>query len=331
MKKLLFALSMLAFVVSALPQARGADVTIDFVYDNLSGGNWIDVEGYGYGWQPDIAVSDPNWRPYTDGYWAYTDYGWTWISYEDFGWATYHYGRWANLADYGWLWFPGSDLDWGPAWVSWRTGGDYVGWAPLPPRGGGELAYESGPITARVDIDFNIGPAYYNFVDVRYIGEPVLRERIYAPEQNVTYLRSTVNVTNITYSNSTYSNYGPDYNTLSRYSTRPIQRLTLQRETNADLSAAVQSKSLMKVQGDKLVVAAPPVFQKPPTPVAPKVVKEKIQKPTMEHGWTAVSDPKAQEELKAKMKSEDAKNIPPPTIKPRESAETAQSPAGTSP
>ena len=66
----------------------------------------------------------------------------------------------------------------------------------------------------------------------------------------------------------------------------------------------MQSKSLMKVQGDKLVVAAPPVFQKPPTPVAPKVVKEKIQKPTMEHGWTAVSDPKAQTELKEKMKSE---------------------------
>src|SRR6266496_2674742 len=79
MKRLLFALSMLAFVVSALPQARGADVTVDFIYDNLSGGNWIDVEGYGYGWQPDLGVSDPNWRPYSDGYWAYTDYGWTWI------------------------------------------------------------------------------------------------------------------------------------------------------------------------------------------------------------------------------------------------------------
>ena len=126
---------MLAFVVSAVPQARGADVSMDFIYDNLSGGNWIDAEGYGYGWQPDVVVRDPNWRPYSDGYWAYTDYGWTWISYEDFGWATYHYGRWANLGDYGWVWFAGEDLDWGPAWVSWRTGGDYIGWAPLPPRG----------------------------------------------------------------------------------------------------------------------------------------------------------------------------------------------------
>ena len=95
--------------------------------------------------------------------------------------------------------------EWGPAWVSWRTGGDYVGWAPLPPRryyGGGEVVYEGRPIGGQVDIEFDIGPAYYNFVDVRYIGEPVLRERIFAPTQNITYINSTVNVTNITYTNS---------------------------------------------------------------------------------------------------------------------------------
>ena len=73
-----------------------------------------------------------------------------------------------------------------------------------------------------MDVEFDIGPAYYNFVDVRYIGEPVLRERIFEPSLNVTYISQTVNVTNITYTNSTVYNYGPDYNTLSRYSTRPI-------------------------------------------------------------------------------------------------------------
>src|SRR5437867_12907780 len=73
MKKILFALSMLALVASALPQTARADVSVAFSYNNLSGGNWIDVEDYGYGWQPDEAVSDRNWRPYADGYWAYTD------------------------------------------------------------------------------------------------------------------------------------------------------------------------------------------------------------------------------------------------------------------
>ena len=318
---------MLALVFPALRQAEArTDISIDFFYDNIGdGGNWIEAGEYGYCWQPSVAVSNTSWRPYSDGYWAYTDVGWTWVSYEDFGWATYHYGRWVRLKGRGWVWAPGRE--WGPAWVSWRTGGDYVGWAPLPPRRGGDIYVDFSPITAQVDIDFDIGPAYYNFIDVRYIGEPVLRERIFAVDQNVTYVSQTVNVTNITYNNSQVYNYGPDYNTLSRYSTRPIQKLTIQRETNGDPVVAARSKSLMRVQGDKLMVAAPQQFQKPPKPISPKVVKEKLAQASVEHGWEPVSDPKAQAKLREKMKKEDPKSVPPPTVQASEKAET--SPAAT--
>jgi hypothetical protein len=328
MRRLFFAVAMLALLIPAgRPAEARTDISIDFFYDNLAdGGAWVDVADYGYCWQPTVAVSNRSWRPYADGYWAYTDVGWTWVSYEDFGWATYHYGRWIRLRGRGWVWVPGRE--WGPAWVSWRTGGDYVGWAPLPPRRAGDIYVEFSPITAQVDIDFDIGPAYYNFIEARYIGEPVLRERIFAPEQNVTYITKTVNVTNITYTNSTVYNYGPDYNTLSRYSTRPIQRLSLQRETNVDPAVAAQSKSLMKVQGDKLVIAAPQQFQKPTKTIAPKVVKEKIAQNNVERGWEPVSDPKAQAELKEKMKKEDPKSIPPPTTQPSEKTEATASPAG---
>src|SRR5246127_4270305 len=302
MKKILFTLTMLACVLSALPQARGADVSVDFFYNNLSGGNWIDVGDYGYGWQPDIAVSDPNWRPYSDGYWAYTDDGWTWISYEDYGWATYHYGRWANLADYGWGWFPGEDLDWGPAWVSWRTGGDYIGWAPLPPRGQG-VVYEGQPIGVNVDVAFDIGPEYYNFCDVRFIGEPVLRDRIIPPVQNVTYITNTVNVTNIYVQNNIVYNYGPD-------------------------STAVKSGTLTKVQGNKLLVAAPQKLVKAAPAARPPAVKAKVAQPKIEHGWKGVPN---EAELKEKIKTQNPKNIPPP---PRAVAREGGSPApaaGTSP
>ena len=326
MKKILFVLSMLAFVVCALPQARGNDVSVDFFYNNLSGGNWIDVEGYGYGWQPDVAVSDPNWRPYSDGYWAYTDYGWTWISYEDFGWATYHYGRWANLADNGWVWIPGSDLDWGPAWVSWRTGGDYIGWAPLPPRGA-DVVYEGQPIGASVDVEYDIGPQYYNFCDIRFIGEPVLRDRIFPPTQNITYITNTVNVTNIYVQNNVVYNYGPNYNVVNEYSSRPIQRLTIERQTAGDLSAAAKSGALTKVQGNKLVVAAPLKLAKSPLSVAPPAVKAKVAQPKIEHGWKGVSN---RAEVEQKIKAENPKNIPPPT---RAAARTVGSPlaVGASP
>jgi Family of unknown function (DUF6600) len=327
MKKIFFALSMLAFAVSAVPQARGADISIDFIYDNLSGGNWIDVEGYGYGWQPDVGVRDPNWRPYSDGYWAYTDDGWTWISYEDFGWATYHYGRWANLADYGWVWLPGTDLDWGPAWVSWRTGGDYIGWAPLPPRGPG-VVYESQPIGANVDVQFDIGPENYNFCDVRFIGEPVLRDRIFPPVQNVTYITNTVNVTNIYVQNNTVYNYGPDYAVVNRYSSRPIQRLAIERQAATDPTTAVKSGTFTKVQGNKLLVAAPQKLAKAPSTAKPRTVKAKVAQPKIERGWKGVPN---KAELEQKIKAENPKNVPPPT---RAAAREAGSPVpapGTSP
>jgi hypothetical protein len=326
MRRLFLAVAILALAFSAIQRAEArTDISIDFFYDNLSdGGNWIEVGDYGYCWQPSVAASNPSWRPYSDGYWAYTDFGWTWISYEDFGWATYHYGRWIRLRGRGWVWVPGRE--WGPAWVAWRTGGDYVGWAPLPPRRAGQY-WDEQPITARVDIDFDIGPAYYNFIDVRYIGEPVLRERIVAADQNVTYITKTVNVTNITYNNSAVYNYGPDYATLSRYSARPIQRLSVQRESNVDPATAAQSKSLMKVQGDKLVVAAPQQFQKPSKQAAPKVVKEKLAQAPVERGWEPVRDPKAQAELREKIKREDPKSVPPPTVQASEKSPATTAPA----
>ncbi len=310
------------------PASAGVDVSVDFFYDNLGAdGDWVELDDYGYCWQPAVAVQNSHWRPYTDGHWVYTDAGWFWVSSEDFGWATYHYGRWLRLQDRGWFWVPGRV--WGPAWVSWRTGGDYIGWAPLPPRVRDDM---ESPVTGRVDVEFDIGPAYYNFIDVRYIGEPVLRERIFEPTTNVTYITQTVNVTNITYVNSTVRNFGPDYEQVSRYSTQPVRRMTLERETTADFRGGVKPNQLTKVEGDKLVVAAPSVIQKPTSPIAPKAVKEKIAKPKVENGWGNVPDPKTQEELKQKMKSEDPKNVPPPNAKAVGSPQPAANPpAGGAP
>jgi hypothetical protein len=317
MKRFLILWAACAFLIA--PQsARAADVSVDYFYDNLTGGNWYEVADYGYVWQPDVA-SNPNWRPYTDGYWAYTDVGWTWVSYEDFGWATYHYGRWARLTDYGWVWVPG--YDWGPAWVSWRTGGDYVGWAPLPPAGG-EVVYEGRPIDYRVDTEYDIGPAYYNFIDLRYIGEPVLRDRIFPWDQNVMYVERTVNVTNITYNNGIVYNYGPDYGTLSAYSVRPIQRLRLER-ANIDPIQAVKMGNVTKVEGDRLVLAAPMKLQKAPAQVAPPKLKGKIEQPKLEKGWANVTDPGTKARLVQKFKSENPKNIPKPNIPPKGGASTA--------
>jgi hypothetical protein len=98
-------------------------------------GNWTEDPTYGQVWTPSPQVVGADFMPYaTGGQWiASSDYGFSWASDWDWGWAPFHYGRWLFLMGMGWSWIPGSV--WGPAWVDWRYGGGYVGWAPLPPAG----------------------------------------------------------------------------------------------------------------------------------------------------------------------------------------------------
>ncbi len=101
-----------------------------YFYANLSPyGSWIEIDNSVYIWKPDRISS--HWQPYSDGRWIYTDDGWYWDSYENFGYITYHYGRWYHDSFYGWVWYPG--YEWAPSWVEWRYDDDYIGWAPLPP------------------------------------------------------------------------------------------------------------------------------------------------------------------------------------------------------
>jgi hypothetical protein len=111
------------------PQQYGQEDT-SYFYNRLAPyGNWIYFNPYGYVWIP--RQMGYRWRPYTDGHWVYTDYGWTWIANEEWGDITFHYGRWGWDNEIGWYWVPGTT--WGPAWVSWRSNDQYMGWAPLQP------------------------------------------------------------------------------------------------------------------------------------------------------------------------------------------------------
>ena len=91
-------------------------------------GRWMYERPYGYVWVPNVHTS--SWRPYYNGRWAwYPVIGWTWVSYEPWGWAVSHYGRWHWRGGMGWYWIP--QHHWGPAWVHWYHGSDYIGWSPL--------------------------------------------------------------------------------------------------------------------------------------------------------------------------------------------------------
>jgi len=106
-----------------LPEEMG-----DFEQELARYGEWVYVEPYGYVWVPGDVGED--WRPYWNGYWVWLGLaGWTWVPYEPWGWATFHYGRWHWTANFGWYWIPTSL--WGPAWVSWWWDMNYIGWSPM--------------------------------------------------------------------------------------------------------------------------------------------------------------------------------------------------------
>lgn len=114
--------------VSASVQVHAA---ADFYAPLAPSGTWVTVGSYGRCWRP--AGVGVGWRPYCYGRWVWTDCGWYWASDEPWGWACYHYGSWVCDSDQGWVWVPG--VEWAPAWVTWRVGGGYCGWAPLGPPG----------------------------------------------------------------------------------------------------------------------------------------------------------------------------------------------------
>ena len=120
----------MAGLARAQDEAQPAQYTFNDFYVNLEPyGQWIEDPGYGYLFSPNV---DGGFRPYfTNGHWCMTQYGNTWVSDYTWGWACFHYGSWLFDPYYGWLWKPGKN--WGPAWVMWRFGNGYYGWAPIPP------------------------------------------------------------------------------------------------------------------------------------------------------------------------------------------------------
>ena len=242
-----------AMLCLAVPQSAWAqaedEISFQAFYDGLAPyGEWVYTEDYGYVWQPSV---DEGWRPYTDGSWAYTDGGWTWLSNEPWGWATYHYGRWIETDDRGWLWIPGTE--WAPAWVSWRSNDEYVGWAPLPP----EAVWQDQGFGTAVDVEYNIPPAYYSFIPVRYFGAPLLASYCLPRNRNIVIFRNTRNITRIRNVNNFIFIDGPDYDRFSRWSETPIRRAKLQRRNDFDYERIRAGKANNWVEGDTVNVIAP--------------------------------------------------------------------------
>jgi hypothetical protein len=267
-------------------------------YDSLaSQGEWIQTPSYGYVFQP--TESSPTWAPYSNGHWVYSDAGWTWVSNDSWGWATDHYGRWANVEGTGWVWVPGTQ--WAPAWVSWRQGGGYCGWAPLPPASVG-IDVQIG---SNCDSAFQIGAGVYNFLPQQYMGDPNYRAHYVNRSNNFTIINRTTNITNITVNKTVINNYnggaaadkfkqvsvqGPSLQSVNATSRKPIQRVSLTSST---------SRGPASQHGKTLAVYAPELKATPGKAAKPPKVARQLQQVTENHGQDAAKPVQATRLVKA--------------------------------
>ena len=220
-------------------------VSIDLFHQELSPyGRWVAVPAYGEVWYP-VGVRE-GWRPYyDDGRWVYSDeYGWLWIADQPWGWAPFHYGRWVLTDDYGWVWVPGHV--WGPAWVTFRSAPDYIGWAPLPPE-------------ADWDDDYGFRRPY-DLVDVRCWSfvrpEGFVARRFdryaYDRRDNRRFIQHTTNITNITIIDNRVVNRGIDVNHIERETHRHVDRVRVADSDRPERTG---------MQGNKVVIYKPALVE----------------------------------------------------------------------
>jgi FecR protein len=113
-------------------------------YEDLDDyGDWRPHPEFGVVWVPRTVVA--GWTPYRFGHWIWIEpWGWTWVDDAPWGFAPFHYGRWAHI--WGrWGWVPGPyhvRPIYAPALVVFVGGTDFwfrigigggVGWFPLAP------------------------------------------------------------------------------------------------------------------------------------------------------------------------------------------------------
>ncbi len=268
---LLFLLCVAGWSVStADPPGAGLGVSFGVFYSSLSPyGDWISVGADVYGWRPNHM--EAGWRPYTTGRWVWTDDGWYWASDEPWGWAAYHYGRWYYDDYYGWVWIPG--YDWAPAWVEWRYGGDYIGWAPLSPYAVFSVSFGIHYRTHWATPNY-----WWSFVDCGHIASHDMHKYVYRNEDNVRYIGRTRDVGSVRYESGRIVSRGPERDDVERRGNVRIDRADIVDVSDRQGERIVRGannrerietyRPRIAASDDRSAVSRPPAFRQTDRPIS---------------------------------------------------------------
>lgn len=234
-----------------------APVQVTYFYQSLAPyGTWVEVPSYGWCWQPTVAIGSPRWRPYCDrGRWIYSSCGWYWQSDYSWGWAPFHYGRWALDAQIGWVWVP--DSTWGPAWVTWRYSDAYCGWAPLPPEcvfvAGRGLCHRG--VSVGVGFDFGFSVNHFSFIAWdRFCDRNPFYYLAPAVQVRNIYNQTTI-INNYSSANNTVINNGVPAHRVAALARTQLQPVLI-KDAPASSSTVVKPDRLEK-NGSQLVIYRP--------------------------------------------------------------------------
>lgn len=234
------------------PAPPATEVNVTFFYDALAPyGEWLWLSPEGWVWIPHTVPI--GWRPYTYGHWVYSELGWYWVSDWDWGWAPFHYGRWSYHRHHGWIWLPGRV--WAPAWVAWRSGDGWIGWAPLPP--GVNWRVGVGLDLGGVDLNVSISSFGWCFVEEPRFLDTRIHRYVAPPARNVTLTRITHDVTHYTEVNHQVAVRSIEAERMQRVVGRPITPAPIQ-----DLPQPPATRS-ERVDREGIRVYRPPVAQTP--------------------------------------------------------------------
>jgi hypothetical protein len=207
-------------------------------------GRWRYEPTYGYVWTP-VGVSS-DWAPYRNGHWVYiSPWGWTWVEDEPWGFAPFHYGRWAYLGG-GWCWVPGPVAVrpvYSPALVAFVGGGGFhigvgigggVGWFPLAP---GEVYVPWYRTSPRYVQNVNVTNTRVTNIQVTNVYNNVTVNKV----TNVTYINQRQGRGITVVNQQTFVNARPVRNNVIRVDAREIQRAPVTHEVVNDIHPQRQS------------------------------------------------------------------------------------------
>jgi hypothetical protein len=247
--------------------ARGRDARADqataarrYVSEDTPGvadldpyGRWDTDANYGPIWYP--STVDAGWAPYRQGHWVWVGrWGWTWVDDAPWGFAPYHYGRWANVGG-RWGWSPGrviAEPTYAPALVvfvggqGWNVGAGSasragVAWFPLAP---GEVYYPS----------YTTGADYRQRINVTNV-------------TNVTVINNVTNVTEVTYRNRGVAGAVTAVPTQVFVSAQPVRRAVVEVPAK-DLASAHVVVAAPVAPTTASLVAGVPARRPPPVALA---------------------------------------------------------------